>query len=108
MYTPVGIISTDPIRRAGLESAFEDHDSIIIVDGDHEALLADNSLGYLILDVSYSSTWMELQSMIRRLRPDIRLLVLGPADDEELILNLIVAGARGYVDSNSGPFAVRQ
>ena len=107
-FTPVGIISAEPIRCAGLESAFENHASIASFVGDLDTLLTDHSLHYLILDLNYDSAWIETQFTVRRLRPDIRQIVLGPGISDELVLNSISAGARAYLDSNCGPFAVRQ
>jgi DNA-binding NarL/FixJ family response regulator len=65
-------------------------------------------LHFLILDLSYNDAWMEIQSMVRRVRPDIRQIVLGPSGNEDLALRSIAAGARGYLDSSAGPLAVRQ
>jgi hypothetical protein len=92
--TRVGLISTEPMRLMGLMSAFEGHPSIRIHIDDIETLLADSSLHYLILDVDYSSPWLELQAKVRRLRPDVRQILLGPAGDEELVLRSITAGGR--------------
>src|SRR5882762_1480227 len=105
--TRLGIVSSEPIRLAGLLSAFEDHPNIVTAVGDAGPLLLDLSVQYLILDLSESANWMDVQLMIRQVRPDIRQLVLGPAGNDELILRAIVAGARGYLDSSSGPFAIR-
>ena len=92
----------------GLICAFEDHASIRVHLGEMDALLADRSLHYLILDVSYNLPWLELQTLVRTTRPDVRLILLGPAGDEELVLRSITAGCRAYLDSNCGPLAVRQ
>ena len=105
--TRIGIVSSEPIRLAGLVSAFEGHPNFVTATGDVEALLDDLSMHYLILDLGDSAVWPEVQAMIRRVRPDIRQLILGPSGNEELILKAIMAGARGYLDANSGPFAVR-
>jgi DNA-binding NarL/FixJ family response regulator len=45
---------------------------------------------------------------IRQVRPHIRLIVIGPERDDELVLSSIVAGARGYLDLTAGPEVVRQ
>jgi DNA-binding NarL/FixJ family response regulator len=105
--TRVGIVSSEPIRLAGLLSAFEDHPNIVTAIGDVGPLLLDLAMHHLILDLSESANWMDVQLMIRQVRPDIRQLVLGPAGNDELILKAIMAGARGYLDSSSGPFAIR-
>jgi len=103
----VGLISMEPIRVAGLASVFDHHPTIFITTGDLEGLLADIHLRYLILDVSGHVKWMEMQYMVRRIRPDIRQIVLGPPGDDEVIMRSITAGGRAYLDSSSGPFAVR-
>ena len=103
----VGIVATEPMRLAGLSSAFDGHPSILTSVGDLETLLADTAMHYLILDVSESQNWMELQFMVKRVRPDIQQLVLGPIGSDDVILRSITAGARGYLDVSSGPFAVR-
>jgi DNA-binding NarL/FixJ family response regulator len=107
VMTRVGIVSYEPIRLAGLVSAFEDHPSIVTTIGEVGLLLADISMRCLILDLSQSANHVDVQATIRRLRPDVRQLVLGPVGNDELILKSIIAGARGYLDSNSGPFAIR-
>jgi DNA-binding NarL/FixJ family response regulator len=106
--TGVGLISTEPIRLMGLISAFEDHPSIRIHLGEMDMLLADRSVHYLILDVDYNCSLQEMQSTVRKIRPDVRQIILGPAGDEELVLRSIMAGGRAYVDSSCGPLAVRQ
>jgi DNA-binding NarL/FixJ family response regulator len=104
----VGLVSSEPIRVMGLCSFFDDHASVLIVAGGLEALLADASLRYLILDLSHRVDWTATQSFVKRLRPDIRQIVIGPAGKEEFAVCSIEAGARAYLDLNSGPLAVRQ
>jgi DNA-binding NarL/FixJ family response regulator len=106
--TRVGLIATEPMRLAGFHSSFEDHATILIAVGDLDTLLADYSLSYLILDLSYHVEWMAVQSRVRRARPDIRQILVGPPCSEESVLKLIAAGARAYLDSNCGPLKVRQ
>jgi DNA-binding NarL/FixJ family response regulator len=106
--TRIGLVSTEPIRLEGFHSAFEDHASILIVVGDLDTLLADSSLNYLILDLSYDFQWMAVQSRVKRMRPDIHQILVGPSCDEELVLKSIAAGGRAYLDSNCGPLKVRQ
>jgi hypothetical protein len=47
----VGLISTAPMRLAGLYGAFENHPYVQIVFGDLDGILADPTLDFLILDV---------------------------------------------------------
>jgi DNA-binding NarL/FixJ family response regulator len=108
LCTRVGLVSTEPIRLMGLISVFEDHPSIQIHLGAIETLLEDRSLRYLILDVGFDHLQPAVQAKVSKLRPDMRQILLGPAGDEELMLQSITAGGRAYVDSTCGPLAVRQ
>jgi len=106
--TRVGLISTEPIRLAGLYTAFEKHSSIQIVFGELDAILADCSLQYLILDVCCGQDGQRIHSRVCAARPEMRRVVLGPAGDDETILRWLEDGARAYLDMNAGPLAVRQ
>ena len=106
--TRVGLISTAPMRLAGLYGAFEDHPYVQIVFGDLEGILADLTLKFLILDVCCGKTELGFHSRTQELRPDMRRIVLGPAEDDEAILRYLEGGARAYLDLNAGPLAVRQ
>ena len=46
--------------------------------------------------------------MIRRVRPSVRLIVIGPEGNDEFIMDSIVAGARAYLDLREGPEMVRK
>jgi DNA-binding NarL/FixJ family response regulator len=107
-FNRVGLYSTEPIRLMGLISAFDGHPWIRIDIGDLDALLADSTLQALIVDTNYYSNWQETQQKVRRIRPDARLIILGPAGGDEMMVRAIAAGGRAYLDSNSGPLAVRQ
>jgi DNA-binding NarL/FixJ family response regulator len=51
---------------------------------------------------------METVKAIRRRRPDIRLIVIGPDQNEKLIVELIRAGVRAYLYLRASPRVVRQ
>lgn len=107
IVTRIGVVSAEPIRLAGLLSVFDAHSTIVAVDGELRELLEDASLEYMILDLSSNANWIDTLFFVRRLRPDMRQIVLGPEGQEEVILRSIVAGARAYLDSNCGPREVR-
>jgi len=71
-------------------------------------LLADQTLDYLVFDLHSSADGLEALESVRRLRPKLRLIVIGPEGDEELVLSSIVAGARGYLDLTADPEVVRR
>jgi DNA-binding NarL/FixJ family response regulator len=76
-------------------------------------LLMSVSLEYLVVDL-HSATGnaqkgcLEMLDSIRRSKPSLRLIVIGPEGDDELVLSSIIAGARAYLDLTAGPDMVRQ
>jgi DNA-binding NarL/FixJ family response regulator len=109
----IGVVSGEPIRLAGLKSIFDlpaeqGQPRLLAVEGAMPELLADPSLEYLVVDLHASSGALAVLEPIRRLRPNLRLIVIGPEGDEELVLSSIVAGARAYLDLMAGPEVVRQ
>lgn len=109
----IGVVSVEPIRLAGLASIFDlpaeqGQPQLLPVVGTLPELLADQNLGYLVFDLQASQGGLEVLESVRRLRPMLRLIVIGPENDEELVLNSIVAGARAYLDLTADPEMVRR
>jgi len=109
----VGLLTDEPIRIEGLASIF-DHETpvgqyqLIPVVGSLNELLANSLLEYIVVDLNSSSGGKEMLERIRRARPALRLIVIGPEGNDELVMESIIVGARGYLDSAAGPEMVRQ
>jgi DNA-binding NarL/FixJ family response regulator len=108
----IGLPAIDPIRAAGLASIFDlpaevGHPRLVSVVGALPELLALASLKYLVVDLQSSGCGLEALETIRRLRPDMRSIVIGPQGDDELVLTAITAGARAYLDLTVDPSTVR-
>jgi len=109
----VGVLTDEPIRLQGLASIFEDQPTegfpaLIPIYGQVEELLADLTLAYLVVDLNSPSGSIQDVEAIHRRRPNLRLIILGPEGDDKLIMDLILAGARAYLDLKAGPRIVRQ
>jgi DNA-binding NarL/FixJ family response regulator len=109
----VGLVAGEPIRLEGLASIFESHPGdglaqLLPVIGTLEGLLSDLTLVYLVVDLNSSTGSMDALETVRRKRPDLRLIVIGPEGNDELVLESIIAGARAYLDLKAGPRTVRQ
>lgn len=109
----IGVLTDEPIRLEGLASIFEHgpdegYAPLFPVMGKLDELLADISLKFLVADLHSLSDGVETLETVRRKRPDVRMIVIGPEGDDRLIMNLILAGARAYLDLKAGPRIVRQ
>ena len=109
----IGLVADEPIRLAGLASIFDQparqsHAQLVPVPGTIAELLAQPTLEYLVVDLHSSSSGLKALDTIRRARPGIRLIVIGPVANEELVMKSIIAGARAYLDLKAGPQMVRK
>jgi DNA-binding NarL/FixJ family response regulator len=117
----IGLVADEPIRVAGLASIFElpaeeGKPQLVPVIGSTTELLSGTASGrhttqyrtpeYLVIDLN-SSSGFEAMETIHRARPEIRLIVIGPQGDDDLVMNSIIAGARAYLDPTAGPEIVR-
>jgi len=109
----VGVLAGEPIRLEGLTTVFErppefGQSMLTPVIGELNVLVGDESLEYLVIDLNSSMAGMRLLTEIRRMRPSLRLIVIGPPSNDELVMEAIIAGARAYLDSSAGPRVVRE
>lgn len=109
----IGVVAGEPIRLAGLVTVFDEphapgHAELIPVVGTMDELLANPQVGYLVVDLNSSSGGIQTLESVRRVRPGIRQIVIGPERQDELVLECIIAGARAYLDSSAAPETVRQ
>lgn len=109
----IGVVAEEPIRLAGLSSIFdqpgrEGRAQMVPVQGTLRELLARPALKYLVVDMQSWSKGMSALETIRRVRPDARMIVIGPSGNDELVLKCIIAGARAYLDLSVGPETVRE
>jgi DNA-binding NarL/FixJ family response regulator len=108
----IGLVSDEPMRLEGLASIFE-HSSLpgkpqlLPIPGSIEELLKNPALEYLLLDLHSSRSSVEVLKAVRRARPSIRVIVIGPEGKDELVLESIVAGARAYLGLTADADAVR-
>jgi len=109
----VGVLTDEPLRLVGLHSIFEGgpgegYAPMTPVIGTIDELLADSTLEYMVVDLSTSSKGLRSLDVIRAQRPRMRLIVIGPENDDQLVLESIMAGARAYLDLKASPRIVRQ
>ncbi len=109
----IGILTVEPIRVAGLASIFDQpaqpgHAQLIPVFSTLQELIDAADIQYVIVDLDPSDGSLEALESVRIPRPDVRLIVIGPEGDDELVFRAITSGARAYLGLSAGPELVRQ
>ena len=109
----IGVLSGEPIRLEGLTMVFEerpnpDRPSLTPVVGSLAELITNPAVDYLVVDLNSTAGGLEVLDEVRRARPGLRQIVIGPRNDDELVMKAVIAGARAYLDSDAGPETIRQ
>lgn len=107
----VGLLVFEPLRRAGLRSICSQMHNIQVVQGEMKALLADDSLRLLFVDLGpkqkYPTEQVELIRYVHEQRPELLQIALGDEEDE-LVMEALLAGARAFLDFKAIPLVVHK
>jgi DNA-binding NarL/FixJ family response regulator len=111
--THIGLVSEQPLRLEGLAIIFEHPASqgnppLIPITGTLQELLSRQTIEYMVIDLDSNSAGLALLDTVRRTRPSLKLIVLGPEGNDELVMEAIIAGARAYLDVTADDQMVRQ
>ena len=103
----IGLVATDEVRIAGLRAVVTDTSGRELVLLSEPGSLETSGLELVLVDSSSTEHLLELLASFRALRPKIRLLVLGGADEPGFIEQAIAAGARGVLSNAASVDEVR-
>lgn len=108
----IGLVSDEPMRLAGLVTIFDQpardgNIPMLPVTGTLPELLAKATLEYLVVDMHASQAGLAQLDSIRRARPSMKIIVIGPEGNDELVMGSIIAGARAYLDIGADTTIVR-
>ncbi len=104
----VALLEAEPIRVQGFMELFQDHPRIEFVALDLPQLLADHEFKLALVGLHGDDLPLPLVATIHGLRPDARLIVMGPDAGDEVILQAITSGAKAYLEASATPQQVEQ
>ncbi len=109
----VGLVADDSLWMEGLAGIFEHPPEpgqapLHAMMGSLEELLASAAVDCLVVDLRSSLGRVNTLVEIRRARPGLRLIVIGPSGNDELVMDCIIGGARAYLDLTAGSREVRE
>jgi DNA-binding NarL/FixJ family response regulator len=104
----VALLEAEPIRVEGFVTLFQDHPHIEFVVFELDRFFADHEFKIALVGLHGDELPLPLVSTIHGLRPDVKLVVMGPDTDDESILQAITAGAKAYLEASATPQQVEQ
>ncbi len=104
----VALLEPEPVRAQGFLSLFQEHPRIEFVLFDLPQLLADREFALALVGLHGEQLTPALLGAIHGVRPNLRLIVMGPEADDEAILSAIGSGAKAYLEASATPQQVEQ
>lgn len=113
----VGLVARDPLRILGLQTMLEGAvlgDASVgtarratLVPLTLPKVLEDAWLSVVMIDAGCTEHLFELLETFRRMRPQIRMIVIGDSNGQDYVQRVIGAGAKGYLTHAAGESEVR-
>ena len=103
----VGLVANDPLRILGLQVILSEQAETRVVSLSVPGALHSFELSLLLIDADSAPQLFDLLATFRRTRPELRLIVLGKATDQEFIQRVIGAGAKGYLSHDARESDIR-
>lgn len=103
------IADDHPILRAGLKTLLSEHEDMEVTgeaSSGEEAIRLIRSGGYdvVLLDITLPDmNGVDALKQIKRYRPELSVLILSMHPEEQYAVNLLRAGASGYVPKEAAP-----
>src|ERR1700757_3884860 len=104
----IGLIDFEPLRVAGFETVLGNNTDGEVAPTDAAGAMAGDEFGLVILGLQNPSETFELLARLKAARPKLKLVVMGAETDEEIIINAIAAGAKGYLEETATPEQLTQ
>ncbi len=103
----VGLVASDPLRILGLQVILSEEAAAHVVPLTVPGALHSFELTLVLIDADSEPQLFEQLATFRRLRPDLRLIVLGRDNDQDYIQRVIGAGAKGYLSHDAKESDIR-
>lgn len=98
----IGLVDDQAIFREGVAHALLASTNLTIVAEGETAddairMTGETALDVLLLEIGLSGNGIETVRAIRHMKSKVKIVVLTAADDEELVIGALRAGAHGYI-----------
>ena len=110
----IAVLESDPLRCVGLRSLLAAEVDMELFSATGEEVVAQSDAGAVLsLDIALlgahdSASLLGTLARLHVVRPELRVLVTNGSLNDDQIVQLIVAGARGYLDQSATPAEYQQ
>ena len=94
----VAIVESDPLRLAGFRALLDNEEGFRVVPSSLAEIGGVADIDVVIFGRHHNQNLSSKMQLLRSVQPDVRVIVTAPTSSDEVILDALANGARGYVD----------
>lgn len=98
----VAVVESDPLRMIGYQSLLEGKHEIAVESASFRQIAANPRLDVVLLATHTGQNMFDKIAESKARGGKLRILLSGPAVDDETLLLAITAGAKGYIEESAG------
>ena len=99
----IALAESDPLRLVGFRVLLESESDLELISASLPEIAIQANIDVVLIGDRPGQNLLNTISNLKMMRPNLPIIVTGPSTDDEIILNAIVAGAKGYVFDGAPP-----
>ena len=99
----IALVESDPLRLVGFRALLESELDLEVISASLPEIGIQANIDLLLITDRPGQNLFDTISNLKVMRPNLPVIVIGPSTDDEIMLNAIVCGAKGYVCDGAPP-----
>ena len=99
----IALAESDPLRLVGYRAVLESESDLEMISASLPEIAIQANIDVVVIGERPGHNLFDAISNLKIMRPNLPIIVTGPSTDDEIMLNAIVSGAKGYVYDGAPP-----
>ncbi len=99
----VALAESDPLRLVGFRALLESESDLELISASLPEIALQENIDVVLIGDRPGQNLRDTMSNLKMVRPNLPIIVVGARTNDEIMLNAIVGGAKGYVFDGAPP-----
>jgi DNA-binding NarL/FixJ family response regulator len=99
----VALVESDPLRSVGFLALLESKSDLELISASLPEIAIEPNIDVVLIGHRFGQSLSDTMFYLKRLRPNLPIMVTGPRISDEIMLKVIVCGGKGYVFDGAPP-----
>ena len=99
----VALVESDPLRLVGFRALLESESDLELISTPLPEIALQENIDVVLIEDRPGHSLFDTLSNLKMMRPNLPIIVVGASPNDEIMLNAIVCGAKGYVFDGAPP-----